>query len=444
MFSNHDQMTLIDQEDGTLTVKGGLYASIIAPGSTSMEQYGQYSILANQLDFSKLTGRASLFEHLMLNIGVLSTWIFIVSYITLECSEVKRERELQLFLFSSCIAIFFNLMANPFYFKRFTKKYVPTTSQQLFEKTQPIPSSAAGAAFGSNPNKLHLSVEEDVTNNQLAYHDGDVSGNVNAVGKDGNLVHFGKHRSVSDVDHDEDGEDGACIGLCGSSQSPKEIAYFTFLWMSRIGALTSALTLSYYIYLDLSQNQYTDFTRYCIVCLAVSLFVGNLPLMGHYMLYFHRLFLTYYLVGWVTVFAAEFAYFHMVRHVEEEYFAAFILVNCIFFVFHIVATTWSCYVLKHRTLYMLDPQRFPNSHHFRFYINLDGQFGGQVHNVRSVSTEYMSSQIALSSTNQYSSNQSDLSVPTPATTASSTVEHVLFIGSHHYCIDCARNVIGTV
>merc|ERR1719361_1048173 len=137
-----------DEEDGS-TVKGGHF---VIPGTVSTTTTEQLSILANQLDFSNLVGKASWSEHLLLNIGVLSTWIFIVSYITLECSEVKEARELQLFIFASCIAIFFNLVANPFYFRRFSKKYVPTTSQQLFEKTQPIPSSAA------YPSKLHLSV----------------------------------------------------------------------------------------------------------------------------------------------------------------------------------------------------------------------------------------------------------------------------------------------
>merc|ERR1719242_2846104 len=355
-----------NEEDGAVTVKGGHF---VAPSGSASVAIEQYSILANQLDFSKLTNKASWIEHLMLNIGVLSTWIFIVSYITLECSEVKRDRELQLFLFSTSIAVFFNLMANPFYFKRFAKKYIPTNSQQLFEKTQPVPTG-----------KLPLSVDDEDdenTNNQLAYHD---------------------ESDDQNADHDV------------NDANPSEIAFSVFIWLARLGALAAALTLSYYIYRDLSQFEYTDFTRYCIVLLTLTLFVGNLPLMGHYMLYFHRLFLTYYLVGWVTVFSAEFAYFHMVRHVQEEYFAAFITVNCIFFVFHIVATTWSCYVLKHRTLFMIDPHRFPNSHHFRFYFNVDGR----IHDLSSVSTEYMSSAIALSS------QQSDLSVPTPATTTSAS------------------------
>merc|ERR1719242_1583265 len=59
---------------------------------------------------------------------------------------------------------------------------------------------------------------------------------------------------------------------------------------------------------------------------------------------------------------------------------------------------------------MIDPHRFPNSHHFRFYFNADGR----IHDLSSVSTEYMSSAIALSS------QQSDLSVPTPATTTSAS------------------------
>ena len=302
---------------------------------------GQLAILANQLDFIKLVNKMTWIEHVLLIIGVLLTWILIVSYITLEFSTRKRPREVQLFLFASATSILYFLILNPFYFAKFSNKFVPLTSQQLFEKTQPIPTSNSNIG-------LRINDESENNHNQLKYHKGS---------------------DDSDDDESENGENNS-----SSSLRSKPYIYHSLKWFLRIIALFGSLFLSYFIYLDLSKEIYSEYTRYYIVLLTLCLFIGNFPLMGHFMLYFRRIFLIYYLIGWIIVFGAEFAYFHFVRHVEEKHFAAFILINCIFFLFHWITTTWSSFAIKHRTLFEIDPNLFPNSNHYRvWYNNIDYQ-----------------------------------------------------------------------
>eukprot|EP01084_Bolivina_argentea_P267921 454944_1 len=295
-----------------------------------LKQIQQLAILANQLDFSRLVSDMPCMQHVLVIIAVLTTWIFIVSYITLECSDRKRPREMQLFLFASAVSILFNLVFNPFYFKTFANKYVPMNIEQLFERTQPrfACSSLGLRVTGHSP---------DVDGARKLKHSDDIS-----------------DTASDDSDH--------------ITKSPRSCIFTTFVILLRGLALIGALGLSYYIYLDLSIELYTDFTRYCIVALTLLLFVGNLPLMGHCMLYFRKTFLLYYLIGWLVVFSSEFAYFHFVRHVEEEYFDTFIIMNVIFFAFHLVTTLWFSHMVKHRTLYLLDPLNFPNSNHYRVYF----------------------------------------------------------------------------
>ena len=106
---------------------------------------------------------------------------------------------------------------------------MPDSSQQLFDKTQPIPND-----------------DDAETTTQLTY-----------------------------------GADGAEPGTGKETQS---VELHVVVLLVRITALVSALSLSYLVYLDLSQEIYTELTRNCMVLLTVCLLIGNLPLMGHCLL----------------------------------------------------------------------------------------------------------------------------------------------------------------
>ncbi len=47
---------------------------------------------------------------------------------------IERPTEMELFIFASALAILFNLVFHPFYFKSFNNKYMAINTQQLFEK----------------------------------------------------------------------------------------------------------------------------------------------------------------------------------------------------------------------------------------------------------------------------------------------------------------------
>ena len=122
---------------------------------------------------------------------------------------------------------------------------------------------------------------------------------------------------------------------------------YLFIWFVRATALAAAGFLTYCIYLDLTHTvdikaEYAEWTRYYVILLSLCLLIGNLQIMGHFLLYYHKLFLSYYIVGWIVVFGAQFIYFHTVRHVEN--YAAFILLNVLFFTFHFIITVWSGYM----------------------------------------------------------------------------------------------------